>query len=111
MQVYSRFVTAAPASAAKGDAMPRFVIERNVPGACQLTADELRAISAKSNAVVSGLGEPYTWIKSYVAGDKFYCVHEAESAEAIYRHAREGGFPADKVTEVAAEIGPHTGSG
>jgi len=89
--------------------MPKFVIERNVPGASRMSSEELRAISAKSNAVVAGLGKPYTWIKSYVAGDKLYCVHEAESAEAVYRHAREGGFPADKVTEVAAEIGPHTG--
>ncbi len=89
--------------------MPKFVIERNVAGASKLSADELRAISAKSNAVVAGLGEPYTWVTSYVAGDKLYCVHEAESADAVYRHAREGGFPADKVTEIAAEIGPHTG--
>lgn len=89
--------------------MPKFVIERNIPGASDLTADQLRAIAAKSNAVVAGLGEPYTWLESFVAGDKIYCVHEAESAEAVYRHAREGGFPADKVTEVAAVIGPHTG--
>lgn len=89
--------------------MPMFVIERTVPGASRLTAEELRAISEKSNAVVAGLGEPYEWVTSYVAGDKLYCVHEAESAEAVYRHAREGGFPADKVTEVVAVIGPKTG--
>jgi Protein of unknown function (DUF4242) len=86
--------------------MPKFVIERNVPGASRMTEEELRLLSAKSNAVVAGLGEPYTWITSYVAGDKVYCVHEAESADAIYRHAREGGFPADSVVEVAAIIGP-----
>ena len=71
-------------------------------------ADELRDISAKSNDVVAGLGVPYTWITSYVAGDKLYCVHEADSAEVVKRHAREGGFPANKVTEIAAVIGPKT---
>jgi hypothetical protein len=101
-------LTLAPPSRAKGEIMPKFVIERNVPGASRLSRDELRAISARSNTVVAGLGEPYTWITSYVAGDKVYCVHEAENAEAVYRHAREAGFPADAVTEVAAEIGPHS---
>ncbi len=89
--------------------MPKYVIERTVPGASKLGPADLQAIAAKSNAVVAGLGEPYTWLTSYVAGDKIYCVHEAESADAVYRHAREGGFPADKVTEIAAEIGPQTG--
>jgi Protein of unknown function (DUF4242) len=88
--------------------MPTFIIERNVPGADKLTADELRDIAAKSNEVVAGLGVPYTWLTSYVAGDKLYCVHEAETAEVVKRHAREGGFPANKVTEVAAVIGPTT---
>ena len=88
--------------------MPTFIIERNVPGADKLTADELRDIAAKSNEVVAGLGVPYTWLTSYVAGDKLYCVHEADSAEMVRRHAREGGFPANKVTEIAAVIGPKT---
>ena len=88
--------------------MPTFVIERNIPGADKLTRDELKGISAKSCDVVAGLGVPYTWVTSYVAGDKMYCIHEAESAEFIRRHAREGGFPADLVTEVSAVIGPAT---
>jgi hypothetical protein len=91
--------------------MPTYLIEREIPGAGQLTADQLRQISAKSNEVVEGLGVPYRWITSYVAGNKIYCVHEAPSAEIIRRHAREGGFPADKVTEVAAIIGPSTAGG
>jgi hypothetical protein len=91
--------------------MPKFIIERNIPGASTLSGQELQEIAAKSNAVVASLGEPYTWVASYVAGDKFYCVHEAKNAEAIYRHAREGGFPADSVTEVAATIGPATARG
>ncbi len=88
--------------------MPAFIIERNVPGADKLSADELRDIAAKSNDVVAGMGEPYTWVTSYVAGDKLYCVHEAANADLIRRHAREGGFPANRITEVAAVIGPQT---
>ena len=88
--------------------MRTFIIERNIQGANTLSKQELQEISAKSNEVVAGLGEPYTWVTSYVAGDKVYCVHKAESAEAIFRHAREGGFPADRVTEVTAIIGPQT---
>jgi hypothetical protein len=91
--------------------MPRFIIERNIPGASTLSAQELKEISAKSNAVVAGLGRPYSWIASYVAGDKIYCVHEAESADVIYQHARKGGFPADMVTEIASTIGPATATG
>jgi hypothetical protein len=88
--------------------MTRFLIERNVPGASGLSAHELRAISVKSNAVVASLGVPYKWETTFVAGDKLYCIHEAESAEAVYRHAREGGFPADLVSEVKSVIGPAT---
>ena len=63
--------------------MPTFIIERTVPGASELSPDQLKDIAAKSNAVVAGLGEPYRWITSYVAGDKLYCVHEAASAETV----------------------------
>lgn len=88
--------------------MPTYLVERNIPGANMLTPQELREIAAKSNAVVEGLGVPYLWHQSYVAGDKIYCVHEADSVETIYRHAKEGGFPADLVVEVSAIIGPET---
>ena len=88
--------------------MPQFIIERNIDGANTLSADELADIAAKSNAVVAGLGVPYKWITSYVAGDKIYCVHETEHAETIREHARCGGFPADVVVEIAAVIGPDT---
>jgi len=87
---------------------PQFIIERNIEGASTLTADELADIAAKSNDVVDGLGVPYTWITSYVAGDKIYCVHETDDIETIREHARCGGFPADMITEVAAVIGPQT---
>ena len=89
--------------------MPTYLIERDIPGASKLTAQELKEISAKSNDVVARLGAPYKWITSYVAADKFYCVHEAENPELIRRHASRGGFPVSKVTEVAAVIGPATG--
>ena len=88
--------------------MPKFIVERNVPGASKLSVEELCNISAKSNAVVDGLGIPYVWHHTYAAGDKLYCVHEAESAEDIYRHAKEGGFPADLVSEIKNTFGPET---
>lgn len=88
--------------------MPKYLVERNIPGANLLTADELCDISSKSNTVVAGLDVPYIWHHSYVAGDKIYCVHEAESADVIYQHAKEGGFPANLVTEIKNVISPQT---
>lgn len=88
--------------------MPQFIIERNVDGASTLSDDELAEISTKSNEVVAGLGVPYRWITSYVAGDKIYCLHETDDAETVREHARRGGFPADAVVPVAATIGPDT---
>jgi Protein of unknown function (DUF4242) len=91
--------------------MKTFFVERDIPGADKLTAEELKSISAKSNDVVAGMGLPYKWLTSYVAGDKLYCIHQAENVEDIYRHARKGGFPANAVTEIAAVIGPETATG
>jgi hypothetical protein len=88
--------------------MKRFLIEREIPGASELTQAQLADIAAKSNDVVASLGVPYRWVTSYVAGDKIYCIHEAEDAETIREHARRGGFPANAVTAVANEFGPHT---
>jgi hypothetical protein len=88
--------------------MTTFIIERNIPGASQLTAEQLREIATTSNDVVDSLGVSYTWHHSYVAGDKIYCVHETDDADTIREHAEKGGFPADLVVEVAAEIGPQT---
>jgi len=82
--------------------MPTFLIEREIPGASRLTDDELRGITQTSNNAVDALERPYTWCHSYVAGDKIYCVHQAESAELILEHARRGGFPANLVAEVTA---------
>ena len=88
--------------------MQRFIIEREIPGASELTEQQLVEIAQTSNAAVDSLGVPYTWVNSYVAGDKVYCVHEAEDADTIREHARRGGFPANKVTVVANEFGPQT---
>ncbi len=90
--------------------MKRFVIEREIPGASDLTQQQLAEIAQTSNAAAESLGVPYNWVNSYVAGDKIYCVHEAEDADTIVEHARRGGFPANKVTEVASEFGPQTAS-
>ena len=88
--------------------MATFLIERTVPGASGLTSEQLQDIARTSNDVVDGLGVTYTWHKSYVAGDKIYCLHETDDAETIREHARRGGFPANKVTVVANEFGPQT---
>ena len=85
--------------------MKTFIIEREVPGASRLTDEELRGITATSNDAVDSLSRRYEWCHSYVAGDKIYCVHQAESADDILEHARRGGFPANLVTEVAAVFG------
>jgi len=89
--------------------MPKFLIEREVPGAGKMSEDELRAISQKSNQVISDLGPEIRWLQSFVAEDKLYCVYVAPSDEIIMEHARCGGFPADRVTLVSAVIDPSTG--
>jgi hypothetical protein len=85
--------------------MKTFIIEREIPGASELTSEDLCGISTTSNDAVESLGKPYEWLYSYVAGDKVYCVHRAESADVVREHARIGGFPANSVTEVAAVFG------
>ena len=89
--------------------MPKFVIERTLPGAGQLSAAELQAISAKSNQVLADLGPDIRWLQSYVTDDKIYCVYVAPDPDIIFEHARCGGFPADSVQKVSAMIDPSTG--
>jgi hypothetical protein len=79
-----------------------YVIEREIPGASRLTDEELRGIASTSNDAVASLGKPYTWLHSYVAGDKVYCFHQADDEDVIREHARTGGFPANLVAEVAS---------
>ena len=88
--------------------MHRFIIEREIDGASELSPQQLAEIAQTSNEAVASLGVPYTWVNSYVAGDKIYCIHDAEDAETILEHARRGGFPANVVSPVVAEFGPHT---
>ena len=88
--------------------MATFMIERTVPGASALTAEQLREISCGSNKVVEGLGVAYTWKHSYVAGDKIYCVHETDDVETVHEHARRGGFPVDSANPIVAIFGPET---
>ncbi|HZZ46434.1 MAG TPA: DUF4242 domain-containing protein [Pseudonocardia sp.] len=89
--------------------MAKFVIERTLPGAGSLTSNELQAISRKSNEVLAGMAPRVQWQHSYVTSDKIYCVYLAEDADAVYEHARCGGFPADSVSQVSTIIDPTTG--
>jgi hypothetical protein len=88
--------------------MPRFVIEREIPGAGKLTAADLRGISQKSCGVLNALGSQIQWIQSYVTDNKVYCVYIAPSAALVKEHARQGGFPANSISEVRAIIDPTT---
>ena len=88
--------------------MKKFLIERELPGAGQLSAEVRRAIALKSCGVLEELGPDIQWVQSYVAEDKIYCVYLATDAEIIREHARRGGFPANRVTEVRGIIDPAT---
>jgi hypothetical protein len=81
--------------------MKTFIIERTVPGAGELTEAELAGIAKASNEAIETQGRPYVWLHTYAAGDKLYCVHQAEDEAAVRAHSQCGGFPVDSVTEVA----------
>ena len=84
--------------------MPKFIIEREIPGAGKFSAENLKAISQKSKDVLCTLGSDIQWIHSYVAGDKIYCIYLSPSEELIREHARLGGFPANSITEISNVI-------
>ena len=88
--------------------MPKYIIEREIPGASELSQKDLRNIAEKSNDALMKVGSGIQWIESYVAGDKFYCVYIAPDEEKILEHARIGGFPANKVVRVSSIIDPTT---
>jgi hypothetical protein len=88
--------------------MPKFVIEREIPGAGKLSAAELHAISQKSCGVLSKMGPQIQWVHSYVTGDKIYCVYIAPDEAAVREHAAQGGFPANRVSQVSTMIDPTT---
>jgi hypothetical protein len=89
--------------------MPRFVIEREIPGAGKLSAKELQGISQKSCSVLRQLGPQVQWVQSYVTDDKIYCVYVAPDEDILQEHARCGGFPADRISMVSAVIDPSSG--
>ncbi|MBA3726484.1 MAG: DUF4242 domain-containing protein [Armatimonadetes bacterium] len=88
--------------------MPKYVIERELPGVGQLSQADLKDIAQKSNSALSNIGPSVSWDHSYVTDDKIYCVYDAENEELIRRHAAEGGFPANRISKVATIIDPST---
>ncbi len=91
--------------------MPKFLIEREIPGAGDLSAPELQSISQKSCGVLRDLGPQIQWVESYVTGDKIYCVYIAPNEEMVREHAQRGGFPANRVSEIRRMIDPTTAEG
>ena len=88
--------------------MPKFVIEREIPGAGKLATKELQAISQKSCSVLNAMGPQIQWVHSYVTDDKIYCIYNAPDADTVREHARKGGFPANVVSRVRTIIDPIT---
>ncbi len=88
--------------------MPKYVIEREIPGAGKLGGDQLRAISQKSCSILQKLGSQIQWIQSFVTGDKVYCVYIAPDEALIREHAQQGGFPANRISQVVEVIDPTT---
>ena len=88
--------------------MPKYVIEREIPGAGDLTAEQLKSISQTSCGVLRKLGPEIQWVHSYVTGNKIYCIYIAPNAEMVREHAKLGGFPANSVEEVTTVIDPTT---
>ena len=88
--------------------MPKYVIEREIPGAGNFSADQLKAISQTSCGVLDQMGTQIQWVHSYVTGDKIYCIYIAPNEEMVREHAQKGGFPANEVNQVYAIIDPTT---
>ncbi len=88
--------------------MPKYVIEREIPGAGSLSTQDLQGISQKSCGVLADLGPQIQWLQSYVTNDKIYCVYIAPNEELVRRHAEQGGFPANRISEVRTVIDPTT---
>ncbi len=88
--------------------MPKYVIERDIPGVGKLSSQELKAISQTSCGVLSKMGPQIQWLQSYVTGDKIYCVYIAPDEKMVREHAQQAGFPANRVSEVASVIDPTT---
>ena len=89
--------------------MPKYVIEREIPGAGKLSAEQLKAVSQQSCGVLRELGTQIQWIQSYVTDDKIYCVYIAPDEATVRKHAEMGGFPANRISQIRATIDPTTG--
>ncbi|HZZ37677.1 MAG TPA: DUF4242 domain-containing protein [Acidobacteriaceae bacterium] len=88
--------------------MPKFVIERELPGAGQLTPEQVQAVSQKSCGVLREMGPQIQWVQSYVTDDRIYCIYIAPNEQAVLEHARQGGFPANRISQVRMMIDPTT---
>jgi len=88
--------------------MPKYVIEREIPGAGNMSPQELQSVSQKSCSVLRNLGPQIQWLHSYVTGDKIYCIYIAPSEEMVREHAQQGGFPANRISEIKTVIDPTT---
>lgn len=91
--------------------MPKYIIEREMPGAAQLSAEELRGASQNSCGVLTEMGSQIQWVQSYVTGDKIYCVYIAQNEEQVRQHAQQTGLPANKISAIAGIIDPTTAEG
>ena len=91
--------------------MPKYVIERELSGAGKLSTNELQAVSQKSCSVLKNLGPKIQWVQSYVTADKIYCIYIAPDEQTIREHARQGGFPANRISEIRTMIDPTTAEG
>ena len=91
--------------------MPKYLIERDVPGVGNLTEQDVQGLSQKSCDVLQKLGPQIQWVQSYVTGDKIYCVYIAPNEEMIREHAKQGGFPANRISEIVTTIDPTTAEG
>jgi hypothetical protein len=90
--------------------MKKFVVERNLPGAGNLSPEELKTIASTSCEVIDEMGKPYHWVQSFITTDKIYCVHIAENEDVVREHARLGKFPINTISEVKTIIDPVTGN-
>ena len=88
--------------------MPKYLIEREVPGVGNLSAQDVRGLSQKSCSVLQNMGPQIQWVQSYVTGDKIYCVYIAPNEDLIREHAKQGGFPANRISEIKSMIDPTT---
>src|SRR2546423_4765130 len=103
------FIISSGDALTKEPAMPKYIIEREIAGLGKLTGQELGAISQKSCGILKQLGPQIQWLQSYVTADKLYCVYIAPDEQAVREHARRGGFPANRVSEIKGIIDPTTG--